>query len=150
MNSKAVIRIMRFDDLERVMEIEKESFADPWSRKSYEFEVAGNRFSIPVVLEFNHEIIGHAVVWKIFEEFHIATIAVAPEYRGQGWGKYLLSSLMEMAAEAEYALLEVRPSNTGAIHLYEKFGFAKVGMRRHYYRNGEDAVIMRKEFNKSP
>jgi len=146
MNSKAAIRIMRFDDLERVMEIEKESFADPWSRKSYEFEVAGNRFSVPIVLEIDHEIIGHAVIWRIFEEFHIATIAIAPEYRGQGWGKYLLSSLMEMAAEAEYALLEVRPSNTGAIRLYEKFGFAKVGTRRHYYRNGEDAVIMRKEF----
>jgi ribosomal-protein-alanine N-acetyltransferase len=150
MNNKAVIRIMKLEDLERVMAIEKESFADPWSRKSYEFEVAGNRFSIPIVLEFDHQIIGHAVVWKIFEEFHIATIAVAPEYRGQGWGKYLLSSLMEMAIEAEYALLEVRPSNTSAIRLYEKFGFAKVGMRRHYYRNGEDAVIMRKEFNKHP
>lgn len=140
---------MKFDDLDRVMEIEKEVFPDPWSRKSYEFEVAGNRFSIPIVLEFNHEIIGHAVVWKIFEEFHIATIAVAIEYRGQGWGEYLLSSLMDMAAETEYALLEVRPSNISAIRLYEKFGFAKVGMRRHYYRNGEDALIMRKEFKKN-
>jgi ribosomal-protein-alanine N-acetyltransferase len=149
MNRKAEVRIMKFDDLERVMEIENESFSDPWSRKSYEFEVAGNRFSIPIVLEVNNEIIGHAVVWKIFEELHIATIAIVPEYRGQGWGEFLLSSLMEMAAGAEFALLEVRPSNTGAIRLYEKFGFEKVGMRRHYYRNGEDALIMRKEFKKN-
>jgi ribosomal-protein-alanine N-acetyltransferase len=149
MSVEPAIRLMRFDDLDRVMEIEKRVFPDPWSRRSYEFELSGNRFSIPLVLESDHKVIGHAVVWHVYEEFHIATIAIAPEYQGQGWGKYFLKSLLELATEAVYALLEVRPSNYSAIHIYEKFGFVKVGIRRRYYRNGEDAVIMRKDFKEN-
>jgi ribosomal-protein-alanine N-acetyltransferase len=150
MSAKPVIRLMTFEDMDQVMEIEQKVFADPWSRRSYEFEISGNRFSIPAVLDFQGKIMGHAVVWHVYEEFHIATIAIAPEYQRQGWGKYFLESLLDLATDAEYALLEVRPSNYSAIHIYEKFGFVKVGVRRRYYRNGEDAVIMRKDFKKNP
>lgn len=144
MNPVPVIRQMTSQDLDTVLKLEKEVFRDPWSRKSYEFEINGNRFSVPLVLEYQGNMIGHAVAWRIFEEFHIATIAIAPTYQRQGWGRYLLEKLLGFSGGAEYALLEVRRTNIRAIQLYEKFGFKQVTVRRRYYRNGEDAIVMTK------
>lgn len=143
---KAVLRRMRVEDLDAIMAIETRVFPDSWSRQNFEFEVLTNRLSLPVVLEDQEgQIIGYAVAWLLFEEFHIATIAIHPDYQGRGLGRYLLQKLLEMAREQEYALLEVRPSNRRAIRLYESFGFRAIGRRKRYYRNGEDAIIMRKE-----
>ncbi len=43
---------------------------------------------------------------------------------------------------AEAVLLEVRASNAAALRLYESLGFQRVGLRRRYYADGEDAVLM--------
>ena len=145
MNATPTIRPMREEDLDTVMKIENEVFRDPWSRRSYLFEIYNNRYSLPVVLEVNGEILGHAVVWLLFEEYHIATIAIAPQHQGQGWGTFFLNNLLSMADGADFAILEVRRSNTRAIRLYEKMGFYVNGVRYHYYQDGEDALIMRKE-----
>ncbi len=142
-----LVRSMILADLEEVLVIERQVFREPWSRQSYEFELTKNRFSLPVVLEYRKMIVGHAVAWFIFDEFHIATIAIHPEYQGRGWGAYLLEAMLGMSHGADYALLEVRESNTPAIRLYQKYGFKIVGKRQAYYRNGEDALVMKKELS---
>ncbi len=146
MKQKPVIRPMTVADLDEVMKTELRAFADPWSRKSYLTEILENDYSNPVVMEYKTEIVGHAVVWEIYEEFHIATLAVSPEFQGQGLGNFLFERLLGMAHNAEFALLEVRKSNIAAISMYEKFGFVSIGFRRQYYRNGEDAMVMKKIF----
>ncbi len=143
--STPIIRPMREEDLDTVMRIEKQVFQDPWSRRSYMFEIYSNRYSLPVVLVLNGEIIGHAVVWLLFEEYHIATIAIAPQHQGKGWGTYFLNALLSMADGADFAILEVRRDNHRAIRLYEKMGFYEEGIRRQYYQDGEDALVMRKD-----
>jgi ribosomal-protein-alanine N-acetyltransferase len=70
-------------------------------------------------------------------------IAVDPPWRRRGIGTALLSRLIERAGTGESYTLEVRPSNPGAIALYERFGFRSAGTRPRYYRDtGEDALIM--------
>ncbi len=143
---KPIIRRMTDSDLPAILEIEHTVFSDPWRRESFEFEVHVNKFSFPVVMEWKGKIIGYAVAWEIFEEFHIADIAVHPDYQGQGWGKHLLEFLLQRARRigAQYAMLEVRPTNRRAIDLYRKYGFHEVGRRIRYYRDGEDALVMKK------
>ncbi|MCK6620434.1 MAG: ribosomal protein S18-alanine N-acetyltransferase [Calditrichaceae bacterium] len=148
MSDRLTTRYMTVEDLDAVMEIERRVFIDPWSRKSYEFEIIENRYSLPLVLEYAGKIVGYAVVWQVYEEFHIASLAIAPEQQGRGWGKYLLETLLKLADNADYALLEVRPSNTRAIRMYEQFGFTRLGVRKRYYQNGEDALVMRKMLRK--
>jgi len=148
MSDRLTTRYMIVEDLDAVMEIERRVFIDPWSRKSYEFEIIENRYSLPLVLEYAGKIVGYAVVWQVYEEFHIASLAIAPEQQGRGWGKYLLETLLKLADNADYALLEVRPSNTRAIRMYEQFGFTRLGVRKRYYQNGEDALVMRKMLRK--
>ncbi len=90
-------------------------------------------------------IVGFCGMWILYDESHVTTIGVAPEHRGQGLGELLLLSLFEEAIRrnCQWVTLEVRVSNVTAQALYEKYGFAKHGVRRRYYSdNGEDADIM--------
>jgi len=90
-------------------------------------------------------ITGYAGMWMFVDEAHISTIASHPAWRGRGVGELLLLSLMREAERraAIVVTLEVRVSNTVAQHLYLKYGFEQVGLRKRYYRdNGEDALIM--------
>ena len=97
--------------------------------------------------DFQSPLIGIACLWAILEEAHITVLAIAPQYRHQGLGQALLYALLASAHQRglEWATLEVRASNLGAIALYQKFGFQEVGKRRNYYQDGdqnEDALIL--------
>ncbi|MGG6295220.1 ribosomal protein S18-alanine N-acetyltransferase [Leptolyngbya sp. AN02str] len=84
-------------------------------------------------------------LWMILEEAHITILMVDPVYRGQGLGQAMLWSLLGAGQQQgmSWATLEVRPSNTAAIALYQKFGFQSVGTRKRYYQNPEeDALIL--------
>lgn len=90
-------------------------------------------------------IVGFAGMWILFDEAHITTIGVHPDYRGLGLGEYLIVELFVEAMKrgAEMMTLEVRVSNDSAQALYQKYGFTRQGLRRRYYSdNGEDAYIM--------
>ena len=90
-------------------------------------------------------IVGFAGLWLMVDESHITTIAVHPDYRGQGVGETLLSALIGISYDigARMVTLEVRVSNTVAQNLYRKYGFKEAGVRRRYYSdNHEDAYIM--------
>ncbi|GAB4380407.1 MAG: ribosomal protein S18-alanine N-acetyltransferase [Calditrichia bacterium] len=142
------IRYMTEDDLDIVADLERQIFSDPWSKTSFEFEIHRNRYSIPLVLESENQIIGYAVVWKIYEEFHIANLAIRPEFQGKKIGTYFLEEILKYSGGCKYALLEVRESNIRAQNLYKKFGFRTILKRRHYYKNGENALVMQKIFGK--
>ena len=88
---------------------------------------------------------GFAGMWIMYDEAHITTIAVDPDYRGQGLGELLLVAMINEALRrgATWITLEVRVSNDLAQRLYRKYGFIVQGTRRRYYSdNGEDAYIM--------
>ena len=90
-------------------------------------------------------IVGYAGMWNISGEAHVSTIAVHPDWRGQGMGEVLLNGLLNLAValDAEYSILEVRVSNDPAQALYRKYGYEVVSRRKNYYRdNNEDAYLM--------
>ncbi len=94
------------------------------------------------------QIVGYGGFWFIVDEAHISTIAVHPDWRGQGVGEILLVAMLEQALDlgAVTATREVRVSNTRAQALYHKFDFEPTGGRKHYYRdNSEDALLMTAE-----
>ena len=140
------IRKMTLAHLRAVVELEKQLFSDPWSRRSFQFEILANQYSLPLVLLLDKKLIGYAIVWIIFGEFHIANFAIHPDYQQKGFGSHLLKEILKKAVGLDYAILEVRESNLKAIRLYEKFGFERIAVRLRYYSNGDDAIIMRKWF----
>ena len=90
-------------------------------------------------------IVGYAGLWLMTDEAHITTIAVDPDFQGNGIGELLLVALIDRARQigARWLTLEVRVSNDVAQRLYEKYTFKEMGVRRRYYSdNGEDALVM--------
>jgi ribosomal-protein-alanine N-acetyltransferase len=144
-----VIRRMKLDDLNTVLDIDRLSFPLPWSERTYRYELLENRSSHMYVVEVVEDqipkIVGYVGFWFIVDEAHISTLAVHPDYRGQGIGELLLRTALNGAndLDARIVTLEVRTSNDAAIRLYEKFDFKVVGSRPRYYRdNNEDALLM--------
>lgn len=92
-----------------------------------------------------NQVIGYVGLRSQSAEAHISTIAIHPEWRDRGLGELLLLIAMEKAVELDAGAvsLEVRPSNQVAQHLYRKYGFRFTGVHRGYYRDGEDAWLMR-------
>ena len=116
-----------------------------WAELRREHFVERLRRSLGVAAPPEVNILGYGGFWLMAGEAHISTIAVRPEWRQRGIGELLLVAMLELAVElgGDLATLEVRVSNVAAQSLYQKYGFAKVGLRPHYYRDrGEDALIM--------
>jgi ribosomal-protein-alanine N-acetyltransferase len=137
---------MSMADIDDVVEIERLSFATPWSRDAFEDELARNNMASYLVVRDEH---GRAVAyggqWVILDEAHITNIAVHPDFRRRGIGHKLMVALMcqALARGARRMTLEVRVSNLAAQALYAQLGFRPSGVRRGYYMDtGEDALVM--------
>lgn len=144
---KPTIRPMVAEDLDTITDLEQRIFTDAWSKRSFEAELS-NKYSFPLVLESEGKIAGYAVVWHIYNEIHIANFAIHPDYRRMGLGKRLMQHILEKFDRADFAFLEVRKSNLPALRLYESFGFKTLNVRKKYYRDGEDALVMVKDLRK--
>ena len=112
-----------------------------WSDESIISDISKHNY---YVAEENGVIAGYACVWLIPPEAELEDICVHPEMRRKGIAQALMEHLTEDAHKngADTVLLEVRASNAAAISLYEKNGFKRAGVRKAYYSNKEDAVIM--------
>lgn len=138
------------EDLDRVVEIDHASFSLPWPRTSFVFELKENEASRCWVAETQNNdgqqtLAGLLVAWLIVDEYHIATIATAAEYRRQHIGRRLMvHGLTEAIKEgAMLSFLEVRRSNIAAQSLYKGLGYQEDAIRPHYYQdNNEDAILM--------
>lgn len=135
------------ENVNEVWELEKVCFDDPWSLGSFEQEL-GNRISFYSVArdDKSNAVVGYAGVWMMYDCANITNVAVAPSFRRSGLGTKLLCNLEEAAKKygMESITLEARASNTAAIGLYIKNGFSKCGLRKKYYHNTEDAILMTK------
>jgi ribosomal-protein-alanine N-acetyltransferase len=145
---KTMIVLLNKDDLEPILRIERRCFTEPWTRSMYSSEFK-NPYSYTWGWkhEESNELEGYLTGWLMFEEFHIANLAVRPESQKKGIGRKLLRFAMGWAAEheAEVALLEVRATNHPALNLYRGEGFTLIATRPNYYRfPTEDALILRK------
>ncbi len=143
--SKGIVRPMQMEDLQAILEIERTSFSTPWSLQAFKAELKDNEYARYLCLELEGQVIGYMGLWFILDEGHITNIAIAPNFRGQHWGEYLMRSMMDRMVEQgmERMTLEVRASNSPAQSLYKRLGFATAGVRKGYYADTqEDALIM--------
>jgi [ribosomal protein S18]-alanine N-acetyltransferase len=137
------IRDLAYADLPRVIAIERRAFPTPWSLAMFVLELSK---SSGVCLAALHEgrLVGYLICSRYDTVWHVMNVAVDIDRRHRGIASALLSRLYERVADgAARFTLEVRRSNSVAIHLYEREGFRAAGLRRRYYQdNGEDALVM--------
>ena len=145
MESEIEIRRVRIDDIITIVEIEKNSYPDPWSEKMFERELQLEFSNFFVAIE-DREIAGYICLWTVSDEGHLTNITVKEKFRRKGLGSRLMKYIIDIsyAMKIKKMFLEVRASNCPALKFYEKFGFKKIGLRKKYYPNSDDAVVMAK------
>ncbi|RUM28798.1 MAG: ribosomal-protein-alanine N-acetyltransferase [Aquifex sp.] len=143
------VREMVREDVERVYEINRESFTtDAWSRFSFEKDFE-NKFSRRFVLEEEGKVVGYVIFWIVKEEATVMTFAIDPNRRGRGYGEKLLrEAINRLGDKVKRVILDVRKSNLRAINLYKKIGFKVVTERKGYYSDGENALLMELKISK--
>jgi ribosomal-protein-alanine N-acetyltransferase len=136
------VRRLVYADLPSVLAIERRAFPTPWSLAMFVLELS-KPSGICLAATAGDRLIGYLVCSRYADVWHLMNVAVAPEHRRGGVATTLINELLARSGTDARLTLEVRTSNSGAITMYERFGFRPAGTRpRYYHDNGEDALIM--------
>jgi len=137
---------MRRAHIRKIMPIEQQVYPRPWTAQVFveELEQArvGKRHYL--VGTIGDELVGYGGLLYVENDAHVTNIAVHPMWRSRGIATELL---LDLAWEAnrrgcEAMTLEVRHTNVAAQQLYRRFGFVPAGVRKKYYENRDDAIVM--------
>lgn len=149
-SSSITVEPMRRRDLRAILPIEDAAYPTSWSRRVFESELdqvrSGSRYYL--VARDGRDVVGYAGLWILTDpdgdQAHVTNIVVAGHRRREGVATRLLLHLAREAIARSCVAwtLEVRASSTGAQELYRRFGFAPAGVRKQYYDNSEDAIVM--------
>lgn len=132
---------------EDIIRLSRECLSAGWSDESIKKDIERHDYFVAVE---GGEVKGYACVWFMPPEAEIDDICVTADARGRGIGDMMMKFIISEAEKngTDMINLEVRESNLPAIRLYEKNGFVREGVRKAYYDNREDALIMRWRENK--
>jgi ribosomal-protein-alanine N-acetyltransferase len=155
-----VFEPMLESDLDAVQAVESQAYAHPWSRRHFHDSLKAGYPAMLLLSEAlpgevphppradGRVLLGYLVAMPGVDEVHLLNITVATAHQRQGWARFMLDALAlwSRGQGAQWVWLEARESNAPARALYERCGFAQVGVRKGYYPAGhfqrEDAVVM--------
>jgi ribosomal-protein-alanine N-acetyltransferase len=153
---------MQVVDLEAVLAIEAVSHLHPWTRGNFADSLAAGHWAYCIRPQVDQAIKGsfldpdvlwaYCILFPAVDELHLLNITVSPKLRKLGLGARMMAAIEGVAAQQNIPriLLEVRPTNTGALNLYQKLGYEQIGIRKNYYPANEqtgareDALVMAK------
>ncbi|MRW88029.1 ribosomal-protein-alanine N-acetyltransferase [Pseudoduganella sp. FT26W] len=139
---------MQQADLDEVFALEQSVYPHPWTMANFQ-DSLNSSYEAWVLRDRDGDLLGYFLLMAIVDEAHLLNVAVSAEKQGQGLGRFLLnqSAACARGLGMESVLLEVRPSNTRALEIYERYGFKQIGRRKGYYpaanQQREDAIVMR-------
>ena len=142
-----IIRVMRPEDVNAVLAIDRLSFSTAWDKSSYLRDLI-NPICQYFVADRDGQVFAYCGLWIVREDSHVTTIAVHPDWRHQGLGRTLMLKMIDYALQhgSTRMTLEVSIANPSAKTLYDKLGFITIGKIKAYYLDsGEDAWVMRLE-----
>ena len=147
LENKFSFQPMSFADLDEIVALERLCYPHPWRSEQFLQELA-NPVSQVSLLRVGRQLGGYICYWLIAGEMQILNVASAPVWRRQGVAEGLLLHAFERcrAVGLDSAWLEVREGNAAAIGLYRRHGFVVTGTRSGYYRDGENALLMVRNF----
>jgi [ribosomal protein S18]-alanine N-acetyltransferase len=137
---------MRRRHLRKVLEIEEQLYPRPWTHHTFVSELsqmrAGNRYYL--VAYVGDTMVGYAGLMFSADDAHVTNIAVDLAWQGRGVATEMMLDLVLLAHDRGCVAmtLEVRHTNVVAQNLYRRFGFVPAGVRKRYYENTDDAIVM--------
>jgi len=133
-----IIEDLTEKDIEPAKQIIKEAL-----NKDYQF----SKNTIKKILKIEDKIVAVFELNIIFDTAEILIISVKPQYQQKGIGKEIMNYIINFCKSnnVKYIYLEVAENNQKAINLYKKFGFEVYNIRKDYYENNINAILMQKE-----
>ncbi|HCX07626.1 MAG TPA: ribosomal-protein-alanine N-acetyltransferase [Acholeplasmatales bacterium] len=141
------VRKMEFRDIKKVVELEEKYLLESLGEKLLASELSEKNNGVSFyVIENDDVVIGYIGRYYFFQEAEVLNFVVDESYQRQGYGQKLFDKMVKDMKDVKKITLEVRASNIKGINFYTKNGFKQVGVRKKYYKNGEDALLLLKEF----
>ncbi|MCI5788307.1 MAG: ribosomal protein S18-alanine N-acetyltransferase [Acholeplasmatales bacterium] len=138
---------MEFRDIKKVVELEEKYLLESLGEKLLASELSEKNNGVSFyVIENDDVVIGYIGRYYFFQEAEVLNFVVDESYQRQGYGQKLFDKMVKDMKDVKKITLEVRASNIKGINFYTKNGFKQVGVRKKYYKNGEDALLLLKEF----
>lgn len=153
---------MQAVDLDEVLKIEMISHVHPWTRGNFSDSLEAGHWAYCIRPQVDQAISGsfldpsvlwaYCILYPAVDELHLLNITVAPKLRKLGLGSRMMAAIEGVAAGQNIPriILEVRPSNLAAVHLYQKLDYEQIGLRKAYYPadnntgTREDALVLAK------
>jgi ribosomal-protein-alanine N-acetyltransferase len=138
---------MTIDDIMEVVEGEKSIFGTSLGYDMLYSDLTLNPYAHYLILEINGKVKGYIGLW-IDENAEIVNFYIDKKYQGMGFGSMVMEFVIQLClmSKVKNISLEVRNSNENAKKLYIKFGFINSHLRKEYYSDGEDAIVMIRNF----
>ena len=132
------------------VDLDQKSSNGLWSKSQWERELTDpKRICLGIIELQTKKLLGLCSAWLVIDELHITFIAVHPIHQRKGLGKFLMSDLIKRSKslQTNRIHLEVKENNEPAKAFYKSMGFKTVGNRSNFYKDGRDALILKKETN---
>lgn len=135
---------MTFADLENLKNFLQSDFDEFWSYDILLSELSSSNSRYIVAKNKDNTIVGFAGIKIILDEAELMNIVTRKDMRHSGIASSMLNHLLAICKENNIKLLnlEVNTQNTIAINFYKKYNFNEVGLRKKYYDNTYDALLM--------
>lgn len=135
-------RLLGPEHLEACLALDHSGLGGLWNHRQWQSELENPRRP-GIGLWRDGALVALASGWLVVDELHVTAVVVDPAWRRRGLGRQALEALLETGRRqgAERATLEVAAGNGAARALYAALGFREAGIRRRYYRNGDDGLI---------
>lgn len=138
------IRTLEKQDIDKVVYLETTFLGETLGKEILESEL-DSKITKFYVAAINNEVVGYIGRYEYVGEVEILNFVVDEDYQRQGIGQMLFDKMLNEIKEINKITLEVRRSNQKAINFYYKNGFKEIHVRKNYYKNGEDALVLIRE-----
>ena len=150
-----LIRPPRIDDLEQIVQLNRISLPENYP-VAYFIELIKSWHETSCVVLHQGQVVGYVITrierasiapWRPRSKAkaHVISVAVSHDHRQKGYAmkmmQYVLDQVRVIGNVAKITL-EVRESNSAAIHLYEKINYIQEKVLSRYYSDGENAILM--------
>lgn len=132
------------EDIVQVVLLEEQFLGETLGIEMLETELNNNAACF-ITAKSNQTVLGYIGGYFIFDEGEILNFVVDEKYQRQGIGQNLFNYLLSLYPKIKKITLEVREKNQKGINFYLKNNFQKISIRKHYYKNGDNAIVMIKE-----
>lgn len=132
------------EDIAQVVLLEEQFLGETLGSEMLENEL-DNEFMCFLSAKESKKVLGYIGAYVINGELEILNFVVDENFQRTGIGTLLFNELLNRYPDTRSVVLEVREQNEKGINFYKKNNFNVISKRKHYYKNGDDALVMMKE-----